>query len=176
MVDRDATGGIAALMRRFLLGPLLFALVAVVTTARHEGSHALVASLQGSTIEEVRLLPGYDPGLGFYFGYVRHEGDTTWLVDAAPFLVDVLWLGLGALALRFVAGRGWLRFLVVLFGLVSPVIDLAYNYQGGLWRSGTDVADLFVAMPRGIVHAFFLGAIAAGIRGIALTRRADRVR
>jgi len=56
------------------------------TTARHEASHALVAWLEGAEISELRLLPGMHPELGFYFGYVMHSGETTWLTTAAPFV------------------------------------------------------------------------------------------
>ena len=51
----------------------------------------------------------------------------------------------------------WLPLLFV--GALSPLVDLIYNYQGGLWREGTDVHDLFLALPDGFVHGFFVLAI-----------------
>ncbi len=66
------------------------------------------------------------------------------------------------LALRRIprTSRLWLPLFLV--GAVSPLIDLAYNYQGGFWRVGTDVHDLFLALPDLIVHGFFLVTIVLG--------------
>lgn len=139
-------------------------LIAMVlwTTARHEGSHALAAWLEGAEISEVRLLPGVNPELGFYFGYVVHSGETTWLTAAAPFLADAVVLLCAGLLIRWLAVGPRGRFAFVMLGLVSPLADLVYNYQGGLWREGTDVRDLFLALPDAPVHGFFLLAITTG--------------
>lgn len=154
--------------------PIVIAVAVVIwTTSRHEGSHALAASLEGATIEEVRLLPGIHPELGFYFGYVKHSGDTSWLTDAAPFLSDAA-LILATIVLLTLPMSGRARFLVVLFGLLSPLIDLAYNYQGGFWRAGTDVNDLFAVLPDWIVHAFFVVAMAVAVMSMRRQRRLRR--
>lgn len=63
-------------------------LLVLWTTARHEASHAVTALLDGAEIQEMRLLPGIHPDLGFYFGYVKHSGDTTWLTDAADLFLQ----------------------------------------------------------------------------------------
>ena len=68
------------------------------TTARHEGSHALAALYEGFEIQEIRLLPGMHKELGFYFGYVEHSGEVTWLTGAAPFIADVALLLIASLA------------------------------------------------------------------------------
>ncbi|MEL6975648.1 MAG: hypothetical protein AAGL29_09680, partial [Bacteroidota bacterium] len=69
---------------------LLIIAVILWTTARHEASHALMAYIEGAEIIELRLLPGIHDELGFYFGYVKHSGNTTWLTESAPFFVDIL--------------------------------------------------------------------------------------
>ena len=60
------------------------------TIARHEGSHAAMAHFEGAYVEELRLIPGFHKNLGFYFGYVKHSEDTTWLTEAAPYFADIL--------------------------------------------------------------------------------------
>ncbi len=142
---------------------LLILAVTLWTTVRHEASHALVAWLGGTRIDEMRLLPGIHPEAGFYFGYVIYGGETSWLATAAPYLTDLLLL-LAALALISLSAD-WRRYrrLILLFGVVSPMVDLAYGYQGGLWRPATDVADLFEILPPAAVNVFFAGAIGLSV-------------
>lgn len=139
---------------------IIAALLIVVTTFRHEGAHALMAWLQGVEIMEMRLWPGYREDIGFYFGYVMRGEGGTWLVDAAPFWAALLWCGIAYLILRRVKLSKTSRILALVVGIVSPLVDLLYNYQGGFWREGTDVADLFLALPDPVVHVYFLCAIA----------------
>lgn len=132
------------------------------TTSRHEGSHALMAYLEGAEILELKLLPGIHEELGFYFGYVKHSGDTTWLTESAPFFSDLILVFITSLILTF---KRPARFYneILLFGFGSPIVDLIYNYQGGLWRSGTDVSDLLELLPKSLVHASFILAIVLSI-------------
>jgi len=137
--------------------------VALWTTARHEASHALTAWLGGTQILEMKLLPGIHPEAGFYFGYVIYGGDTTWLVRAAPYLVDgVLLLCVLVLVTLDIDWKRY-RMPILLFGVISPLVDLAYSYQGGLWRPSTDVAGLLVTLPAGVVHFYFLGTIGVSV-------------
>lgn len=133
------------------------------TTARHEASHATAAWLEDTRVVDMALLPGMHPEAGFYFGYVIYDGDTSSLVRAAPYMVDGA-LILGVLLL-VTLGSAWKRYRlpVLLFGVVSPLADLVYSYQGGLWRSSTDVADLLTTMPGLLIHLYFLCAIAIGV-------------
>lgn len=128
---------------------------------RHEGSHALAAVLGGSEITRIRLLPGIHDELGFYFGYVEYSGEANWLTDAAPFIADILLLTIAAILLaRVVRATRW-RFLLLLFGIISPLVDLVYGYFSGLWREGSDVADLLAQLHPIPVHLFFIAAIAS---------------
>ena len=61
--------------------------------------------------------------------------------------------------------------LLFLVGVVSPLADLIYNYQGGFWREGTDVWDLFQALPDPLVHLYFIIAISLGVVGIYRLRQ-----
>ena len=150
---------------------LLLTFVVLWTTIRHEGSHACAALFEGAEIQAIRTLPGIDDKLGFYFGYVMHSGDVTWLTDAAPFIVDAILLVIAELLLRQLPqGSRW-RFYIFIFGIISPLADLIYAYQSGLWRKGTDVADLFLQLPGLTVHVFFLVAIVYGAFLLRLTHR-----
>jgi hypothetical protein len=132
----------------------------------------------------MRLFPGVHPELGFYFGYVVHSGESNSLTDGAPFLSDVLLALAAFLWSRSLRVGSRLRLAVILLGIVSPLMDLAYNYQGGLWRPGTDVWNLLQQLPAVPVHAFFVlsfvGAVAAlrSLRppGDSRVRRAEELR
>ena len=149
----------------------LITFVVLWTTIRHEGSHACAALFEGAEIQAIRLLPGMDNELGFYFGYVLHTGEVTWLTDSAPFIADAIFLVVAAFLLwKLPQGSRW-RFYTLMFGIISPLADLTYAYQSGLWRSGTDVADLFLQLPSLAVHMFFLVAIVFGVFLLRFTHR-----
>ena len=139
--------------------PLLIIATILLTTIRHEGAHLLASWVSGVPVHEVRLLPGFDPELGFYFGYVARGAEGGWLIDAAPFIAAVAWFAFFASVYARTPRSSPMRLPLFLIGLVSPIADLAYNYQGGLWRMGTDVWDLFQALPPALVHGFFILSI-----------------
>lgn len=138
-------------------------LMILLTTVRHEGSHAVAAWLSDVPIHEIRLLPGVHPELGFYFGYVSRGDGGGWVIDAAPYLSAILWLAVLYPLVRCASGNRQLRLPLLFIGVVSPLVDLVYNYQGGLWRAGTDVHDLFLALPDPAVHVYFVSAIATSL-------------
>lgn len=140
-----------------LLLTIIFTII--ITTVRHEGAHALMTMLQGVPINEMKLLPGIHPEQGFYFGYVDRGDGGNWLISAAPFMAAVLWfLVFCAIYRRTVRHSGW-RLPLFIVGIVSPIADIIYNYQGGLWRQGTDVWNLLQALPAWSVHGTYLIAI-----------------
>ncbi|MBT8315367.1 MAG: hypothetical protein KJP26_12980 [Maribacter sp.] len=149
----------------------IFIIIAFIlwTTARHEASHALMAYLEGSKIEELKLLPGIHDELGFYFGYVRHSGDTTWLTESAPFFSDILIIMVTTILLLKINIKKYHR-EILFFGFVSPIVDLVYNYQGGLWRTGTDVSDMLNQLPKWTVHSAFILTICTSIYGFMYFR------
>lgn len=155
---------------RLVLRLALIAGVVLWTTARHEFSHVIAAYLEGADIQTIRLLPGIHDDLGFYFGYVEHSGDVSWLTDAAPFFADIFLLAIAAILLIRLPRESKWRLYVVLFGVVSPLADLSYGYFSGLWRPGTDAADLLLALPPLIVHSFFLVAIVLGLFFLRFSR------
>ncbi len=162
-------------MKTLVLSIVFFVAVTLWTTSRHEASHAAMAVVQGATIDEMTLLPGVHPELGFYFAYVSHSEETTWLTDAAPYFADIVLAVIAFLWAQKLKSGAVLRRAVVLFGLVSPLVDLLYNYQGGLWRAGTDVWDLLQVLPGVAVHGYFLISIVGIVFALATLRR-ERVR
>jgi len=140
------------------------------TIARHEGSHAVMAYLEGADIQELRLFPGVHKELGFYFAYVEHSENTTWLTEAAPYFSDVLLLLVASALLLW---KQNIRFFneILLLGFISPIINLIYNYQGGLWRSGTDVSDLLDQLPKTLVHLTFISTIIIAILALRFFRK-----
>ena len=147
--------------------PLVLAvLIIVVTTFRHEGSHALATLIEGVELIEVRLFPGYREDVGFFFGYVIRGDGGSWFIDAAPFLVAAAWLGIAFMLLRRYKLSGLTRLIALAVGIISPLVDLVYNYQGGLWRDNTDAADLFAVLPNVAVHLYFVSAISLCILGL----------
>ena len=88
-----------------------------------------------------------------------HSGETSWLTDAAPYFADSVLAVIAFLWAYKLKTGTILRRAVVLLGLVSPLIDLVYNYQGGFWRAGTDVWDLLQVLPGAAVHGYFLISI-----------------
>jgi len=128
------------------------------TNARHEGSHALMASLEGASVPECKLFPGIHPNGSYYFGYVLISGGTSWLTIAGPFFSDLILL---LITLTILIWKRNIKFYKIIFllGFISPLIDLLYNYQGGFWRTISDVYRLNELLPKAIVHFYFISLI-----------------
>jgi hypothetical protein len=137
----------------------------LATTLRHEGSHALAALLEGCEVTDFVVLPSFQGG--FTFGYTGVAGDPGWLMHAAPFFCDLLAFAVAFLVCFFVERiPRWVWLNIVVIGIVGPLVDSVYNYQGGFWRFGTDVARLFAALPDLGVHLYFTVTIAGYLLGV----------
>jgi hypothetical protein len=139
------------LRKRDLLWLLAYPLYQVIGTLRHELSHALVAWLEGATITEFKFIPTQG-----YWGYVRWSGPTDWLTLAAPYFVDLLtfviffWL---CTSIKF--HRHWLWLNAVIIGMLSPLVNTAYNYSGFI-RGTNDIGRLLQVLPPFAVHAYMV--------------------
>jgi hypothetical protein len=164
------------LTKKDLLWLLLYPLYQILSTIRHEGGHALAAALEGAHVTRFVFWPSVNNG-HFYWGYAQWTGHTTWLSLAAPYLIDLLTAALAFVLLRRLAHRPrWLWLNIGIIGLLSPLVNSAYNYIGGWVNSANDVARLLDLLPPALVHAYFLltlGLYAAAI-WIALRRSAWR--
>ena len=149
-----------ALKKADLLWILAYPLYQIIGTIRHEASHALMAWLEGSTVNKFVFWPTVDEWGIFRWGYVELSGPTTWLTLAAPYFVDLLTFGLFfwmCLRLRF--PRRWLWLNAVIIGLISPLFNSGYNYL----RSSVAVSDvgrLLHSLPPFVVHAYLALTIA----------------
>jgi len=140
------------------------------TNSRHEGSHALMAYLEGFQVVDYALLPGIHEGGGFYFGYVLLPREVSWLTFAGPFISDLILV----LIVSFILFQyRTIRFfnVFILFGFISPLIELIYNYQGGFWRMTSDVYRLHKDLPSAIVHLYFISLIVGVIFMIQFFRK-----
>jgi len=153
---------------------LLAAPVYLLTiTLRHEASHALEAMLAGCGVTDFVLLPSFHAG--FTFGYIGVEGDPGWPIHAAPFLCDLLTFGVAlAVCLRVERMPRWVWLNLVVIGIVGPLVNSVYGYQGGFWRSGTDVARLLAVLPDLWVHLYFAVTLAGYLLGLLAVLKYSR--
>lgn len=143
----------------------------ILSTFRHELAHAVAARAQGAEILKFIFWPSVYENGRFYFGYVVWRGQTTWLVDAAPYFFDILTFLLFMIpifTIRF--KQRWIWLNLVIIGMISPLINSAYNYL-----RGSDVRNLLEALPDTLVHGAFLLGLGLGllVLVLALSRQAD---
>ena len=92
----------------------------MISTLRHEGSHALWAMAEGARITEFVFWP--TTRWGFKWGYILYDGKTSWVVSAAPYLCDLLWYVLFWVTCAKVKIRPhWLWINMVILGLLGPL-------------------------------------------------------
>jgi len=149
-----------------LLWLLAYPAYQLIGTLRHEAGHALAAMMEGAEILEFVWWPTVTERSGSTWGYVRWHGDTDWLTLAAPYFVDLLTYALFFLICtqaRF--KRHWLWVNAFIIGLVSPLVNSAYNYWGG-FRGLNDVGKLLRDLPDWAVHGYFVLTIALYCLGL----------
>jgi len=156
--------------RSDLLWILAYPLYQLIGTFRHEASHALVALLQGASIEEFVFWPTWS-GSTYRWGYVSWSGSTNWVALAAPYLCDLVTFALFYLiCTRWRFRRHWVWVNLVAIGLISPLVNSAYNYSNGL-RGGGDVAQLLQELRGPAVDGYFAATLAVYALGLSLTLR-----
>ena len=142
------------LQKMDLLWILAYPLYQLTGTFRHEASHALVAVFQGARIEEFVFWPTWS-GSTFSWGYMSWSGATNWVTTAAPYLCDLATFAvLYVICARLRFRRHWVWVNLVAIGLISPLVNSAYNYLNGL-RDRGDVAALLQELPSPTVHCYF---------------------
>ena len=135
----------------------------VIGTARHEGSHALVALMEGAKVAKFVFWPT-EHG----WGYVVFSGPVSWLTGAAPYFCDLATFLLFLWPCLVLSGRRrglWINCLAV--GLISPVVNSIYNYSDGL-RGVGDVGRVLGVVPSWTVHTYFATMFVAFAVGFAL--------
>ena len=141
---------------------LFLPLYLIIGTFRHEFSHALVAQLQGAEIVKFTFWPSIHNDGTFYFGYVMLRGETSWLVDAAPYLLDIITYAIFYPLVFFLPFRKhWIWLNLVIIGVISPIINSLYNYL-----LGSDVEKMLAALPDLLVHGLFILGLGASLLGL----------
>lgn len=159
--------------KRDALWLLALPLYLLIGTARHELSHAAAAHLQGARITHIRLFPSIDPEIGLIWGRVGHEGgNVTWVTTAAPYFFDVATFAVFLFICMWAPRMPrWLWINCFIIGLVSPLVDVVYNYQKVFWSPHGDVPRLAMHFSPMLIHAVFLPVIALFAAGIVMALR-----
>jgi len=114
-----------------LLWILAYPLYQLIGTFRHEASHALVAMAQGNVITEFVFWP-----TSGYWGRVAWDGPATVATMAAPYICDLLtFLIFFLVCMTVISRKRWLWVNGVAVGIISPLVNSFYNYQGGLRKT-----------------------------------------
>jgi hypothetical protein len=157
--------------KRDLLWILAYPLYQLIGTFRHEASHALIVLASGGEVTEFSFWP-----TSGYWGYIRYEGEPPpILMDAAPYLVDALtFLVFFLICMTLLFKWRWLWINLIAIGIVSPLVNSAYNYVVGL-NSNNDVGDLLASIPPPWVHAYFWLTLSAYLLGLILVFTISRM-
>ena len=141
--------------KKDLLWCFLYPVYQIISTIRHEGSHALAAMAEGAGVTEFVFWPSFHPY--FSWGYVRYDGYTTWFTSAAPYFCDLITFFV-ALLIILVAKpkRRWLWLNIGIIGMLSPLVNSVANYRGGLAGSLNDVGELLRDLDPIAVHLYFI--------------------
>jgi hypothetical protein len=127
-----------------------------IGTFRHEGSHALAAMAEGAKLTKFVFWPSFLNGK-FYWGYTGWEGSTTWFTIAAPYFCDLLiFFAAILIVLEAKPKPRWLWFNILIIGMLSPFVNSAFNYFGGVAGSpNNDVGRLLSSLDPIAVHLYF---------------------
>ena len=114
--------------KKDLLWVLAYPVYQTIGTMRHEGSHALAAMAEGAKVTKFVFCPSFQNGKLFW-GYVDWNGSTTWFTIAAPYFCDLLTFFVALLIILEVKPKPrWLWFNILIIGMLSPLVNSAYNY------------------------------------------------
>lgn len=153
------------LVRKDIVWLLATPLYVLVGTLRHELSHAIAALLLGAEIEKFVFWPTCSQW-GFRWGYVVWYGPPASRVTAAPYLCDVAtFVVFFVICTRVRFRRHWVWVNLVVVGLISPLVNSAYNYVRGVMGTG-DVATLFGELPDPLIHAYFAVTLSIYLVGL----------
>jgi hypothetical protein len=164
-VRNQPTQRIRAADLRWLLA---YPIYQTIGTIRHEASHALVALVEGGRIERFIVWPSLMHGR-WLFGEVEWSGPVNWVAVAAPYLGDVVIYALFfVICTRLPISRHWVWLNLVILGLISPLLNSAYEYLLALaGRSDTDVGYLLAVLPAPAVHVYFVVTLLLYVVGLA---------
>jgi hypothetical protein len=144
-----------------LLWVFAYPIYQVIGTFRHESGHAIAAILFGGRIKEFVFLPTKG-----YWGYVSWVGPHNLLTAGAPYLLDLLtFLIFFSVCMRLRFRRRWVWLNLVILGVLSPLINSAYNCH----QDPDRVNDVTVLLRDGnaiMVTAYFILTLSLYIAGL----------
>jgi hypothetical protein len=141
--------------KKDLIWLLAYPVYQTIGTIRHEGSHALAAMAEGAEVTKFVFWPSFHNGTLFW-GYASWEGSTTWFTTAAPYFCDLLIFFVALLIiLEAKPRRRWLWFNILIIGMLSSLVNSAYNYFGGVAGGQNDVGELLHDLNPIAVHLYF---------------------
>ena len=137
----------------------------IIGTFRHEASHAISAILEGVKIREFVFWPTIRSAK-FFWGYVLFSRNVGWVTIAAPYICDLLTYLIFFIMIKKINFKHhwkWVNLLII--GLISPIINSAYNYIKGINGQG-DVSELLVLVPDYMLHLYFIITLFVYILGL----------
>jgi hypothetical protein len=149
----------------------------VVGTARHEAAHAMVAAAEGARITRFVVLPSVRDHR-FLWGYVTWQGRTDVLAVAAPYLADLLTFAVCfAVCTRLPFRRHWVWVNLFVLGVVSPLVNSAYEAVVSAVLCVGDVAAVAAVLPAPVVAAYMVATVLLYLAGTlaVVLRPPDRV-
>jgi hypothetical protein len=146
---------------RDLFWVLAYPIYQVIGTFRHEAGHALAAMAFGGVIEEFVFIPTKG-----YWGYVRWDGPHNLFTSGAPYLLDLFtFLIFFSICMQLTFRRRWFWLNLVILGVLSPLINSAYNCRQNPGR----INDVTVLLRDGnatMVRAYFILTLSLYIAGL----------
>jgi hypothetical protein len=176
MSPTDSTQPVWKMSRTDLWWLLALPVYLTFGTLRHEGSHALLATVEGAKVTKLVIWPSTDLGR-FTWGYTQWTGQTDWVVSFAPYLCDLIWfVGFFLLCTR-IRWRNHLLWLnLVIFGLISPLVNSGLQWIVGFLSPASDIGVVRTQIPDVLVQLYFLLTLAAYVIGlVAVFWRMPRV-
>jgi Peptidase M50B-like len=134
---------------------LAYPVYQTIGTFRHEVSHALAAMAEGAEVTQFVFWPNFRDGKVLW-GHVAYEGSTTWFTTAAPYFCDLLVFFVALfIILEARPQRRWLWLNILIIGMLSSLVNSAYNYFDGLARSFNDIGELVGILDPVAVRLYF---------------------
>ncbi len=131
-------------MKKDPLWFFLYPVYQTIGTIRHEGSHTLAAMAKGAEVTEFVFWPTFHP---FRFGYLSWDGFTTWFTYAAPYFCDLFIFSVALLIILEVKLKcSWLWLNILIIGMLTPLLNSAYNYSRGLAESQLMMSENYWAL------------------------------
>lgn len=154
---------------------ILFPIFAVFQIFIHEISHAITAVLKGGNIIDIVIIPHLKNGR-FVLPYCKYSAPSSWMIKAAPFIVDTVLIATGLIIIKKIRLRSHKLWLIISLMMIwMPFGEMLINYLMGVFTffkiisfPAADVSKLFLLIPPWVVHLSFICVI--GICGWQISK------